>query len=211
MLMSPIVLVREAYNSLRLCVDYRRLNSKTRRDAFRLRCVDECFDALHGAKFFSTIDLASGYHQVAAHENDRHKTAFTTPFGLFEYTRLPFGVCNGPATFQRLMQATMNDLIFQIMFVYLDDILVYSPTFADHLTRLQTVLQRLRETGLKVKVEKCHFLQSSVRFLVHQISAEGIGTDPDKVAAVKQWPVPSKVKELRSFLGFCSYYRKFLQ
>ena len=105
----------------------------------------------------------------------------------------------------------MNDLIFQIMFVYLDDILVYSPTFADHLTRLQTVLQRLRETGLKVKVEKCHFLQSSVRFLVHQISAEGIGTDPDKVAAVKQWPVPSKVKELRSFLGFCSYYRKFLQ
>ena len=83
MLMSPIVLVREAYNSLRLCVDYRRLNSKTRRDAFRLRCVDECFDALHGAKFFSTIDLASGYHQVAVHENNRHKTAFTTPFGLF--------------------------------------------------------------------------------------------------------------------------------
>uniref|UniRef100_A0A3P9MIP6 Gypsy retrotransposon integrase-like protein 1 n=1 Tax=Oryzias latipes TaxID=8090 RepID=A0A3P9MIP6_ORYLA len=109
------------------------------------------------------------------------------------------------------MQATMSDLVFQIMLVYLDDILVYSPTFDGHLTRLQTVFQRLRETGLKVKVEKCNFLQSSVRFLGHQISADGIGTDPDKVAAVKQWPVPASVKELRSFLGFCSYYRRFLQ
>lgn len=207
---SPIVLVRKTDNSLRLCVDYRRLNAKTRRDAFPLPRIDESFDALHGARFFSTIDLASGYHQVAVHERDRHKTAFTTPFGLFEYTRLPFGVCNGPATFQRLMQATMSDLILQIMLVYLDDILVYSSTFEDHLTRLQTVLQRLRETGLKVKVEKCHFLQSSVRFLGHQISAEGIGTDPDKIAAVRQWPVPTTVKELRSFLGFCSYYRRFL-
>lgn len=208
---SPIVLVRKTDNSLRLCVDYRRLNSKTRHDAFPLPRIDECFDALHGAKFFSTIDLASGYHQVAVHERERHKTAFTTPFGLFEYTRLPFGVCNGPATFQRLMQATMSDLVFQIMLVYLDDILVFSPTFADHLFHLQTVLQRLRETGLKVKVEKCHFLQSSVRFLGHQISAEGIGTDPDKVEAVKQWPVPTTVKELRSFLGFCSYYRRLMQ
>lgn len=104
----------------------------------------------------------------------------------------------------------MSDLILQIMLVYLDDILVYSSTFEDHLAHLQTVLQRLRETGLKVKVEKCRFLQSSVRFLGHQISAEGIGTDPDKIAAVRQWPVPTTVKELRSFLGFYSYYRRFL-
>uniref|UniRef100_A0A672FZX6 Gypsy retrotransposon integrase-like protein 1 n=1 Tax=Salarias fasciatus TaxID=181472 RepID=A0A672FZX6_SALFA len=208
---SPIVLVRKSDGSLRLCVDYRRLNMKTRRDAFPLPRIDESLDALSGAKFFSTIDLASGYHQVAVHEKDRHKTAFTTPFGLYEFLRMPFGLCNAPATFQRLMQATMSDLAFQMVLVYLDDLLVFSPSFQEHLVRLETVLQRLRETGLKVKMEKCHFLQPRVQFLGHQVSAQGISTDPEKIEAVKQWPTPSTAKELRSFLGFCSYYRRFIQ
>lgn len=208
---SPIVLVRKSDGSLRLCVDYRRLNLKTRRDAFPLPRIDESLDALSGAEFFSTIDLASGYHQVAVHENDRAKTAFTTPFGLYEYLRMPFGLCNAPATFQRLMQTTMSDLVFQIVLIYLDDLLVFSPTFQDHLVRLETVLKRLRETGLRVKMEKCHFLQSEVRFLGHQVSAQGVRTDPDKISAVKTWPIPSTVKELRSFLGFCSYYRRFIE
>lgn len=208
---SPIVLVRKADGSLRLCVDYRRLNLKTRRDAFPLPRIDESLDALSGAKFFSTIDLASGYHQVAVHENDRPKTAFTTPFGLYEYLRMPFGLCNAPATFQRLMQATMSDLAFQIVLIYLDDLLVFSSTFQDHLVRLETVLSRLRDTGLKIKVEKCHFLQPEVKFLGHQVSCQGISTDPDKIQAVKAWPVPNSVKELRSFLGFCSYYRRFIK
>lgn len=182
---SPIVLVRKADGSLRLCVDYRKLNSKTRRDAFPLPRIDESFDALRGAKFFSTIDLASGYHQVAMHERDMSKTAFTTPFGLYEYVRMPFGVCNGPATFQRLMQVTMSDLVFQILLVYLDDILVFSETFKQHLERLETVFKRLAETGLKVKLQKCAFLQQSVKFLGHQVSAESVGTDPSKVSAVK--------------------------
>ncbi|KAL6485918.1 hypothetical protein MHYP_G00053100 [Metynnis hypsauchen] len=208
---SPIVLVRKSDGSIRMCVDYRKLNHKTKRDAFPLPRIDESFDALRGAQYFSTLDLASGYHQVAVEESDRPKTAFATPFGLYEFLRMPFGVCNGPATFQRLMQATMNDLIFQIMLVYLDDILVYSKTFCEHIDRLEAVFRRLKETGLKVKLEKCHFLQSEVKFLGHQISAQGIGTDPEKVTAVEQWPVPSTLKDLRSFLGFCSYYRRFIQ
>lgn len=148
---------------------------------------------------------------MAMDDRDRHKTAFTTPFGLFEYVRMPMGVCNGPATFQRLMQATMSDLIFDIMLVYLDDILVYSLSFESHLERLDLVFKRLRDTGLKVKWEKCHFLQKEVKFLGHQISAEGITTDPSKVAAVKEWPVPGTVKELQSFLGLCSYYRRYVE
>ncbi len=145
-----------------MCVDYRKFYSKSKRDAFPLPRIDESFDALQGAKFFSTIDLASGSHQVAVREQDQPKTVFTTPFGIFEYFRMPFGVCNGPTTFQHLMQSTMGDLIFQILLVYLDDILVYSSTFHEHLQRLDVVFSRLKETGLKVKLEKCHFLQGEV-------------------------------------------------
>lgn len=208
---SPVVLVRKSDGSLRLCVDYRKLNSKTRCDAFPLPWIDESLDALSRATVFSSIDLTSGYHQVAVHEKDRHKTAFITPFGLFEYQRMPFGLCNAPATFQRLMQTIMSDLVFQMVLVYLDDLLVYSSTFERHLVRLETVLQRLREARLKVKVEKCHFLQSEVKFLGHVVSAQGVSTDPDKVSAVKQWPVPDTLKELQSFLEFCSYYRRFIE
>ncbi|KAL0151937.1 hypothetical protein M9458_052744 [Cirrhinus mrigala] len=146
---SPVVLVRKADGSLRLCVDYRKLYAKTRHDAFPLPRIDESFDALRGAKFFSTVDLASGYHQIAVSDRDRAKTAFTTPFGLFEYQRMPFGVCNGPSTFQLLMQAVMSDLIFQVLIVYLDDILLFSQTFEEHLERLEIVLKRLGETGSK--------------------------------------------------------------
>ncbi|KAL1278989.1 hypothetical protein QQF64_025662 [Cirrhinus molitorella] len=149
---SPVVLVRKTDKLI-------KLNAKTRRDAFPLPRTDESFDALRGAKFFFTVDLASGYHQIAVSDGDRAKTAFTTPFGLFEYWRMPFVVCNGPSTVQRLMQAVMSDLIFQVLIVYLDDILLFSRTFEEHLERLEMVLKWLAETGLKVKLGKCCFLQ----------------------------------------------------
>lgn len=125
---------------------------KIRRDTFPLPRINKCLDALTVVEFFSTIDLASRYHQVAVHERDRGQTAFTTPFGLYAYLRMPFGLCNTPAKFQCLMKATLSDLVFQIMLIYLDDLLVFSPTFQGHLLRLEAVLKWLRKTGLKVKM-----------------------------------------------------------
>lgn len=208
---APIVLVRKKDGSLRLCVDYRRLNAKTVRDQFPLPRIEESIDAIGNAKWFSTMDLASGFNQVAMDEEDRHKTAFTTPFGIFEYNRMPMGMTNSPATFQRLMQTCLNDYIFQILLVYLDDIIVYSNTFDEHIERLDRVFTRLREHGLKLKPEKCKFLQHKVTYVGHQISSDGITTDPEKTRAVSEWKPPTTVKELRSFLGFCSYYRRFVK
>ena len=195
---------------LRVCVDYRKLNLKTLKDAYPIPRIDESLDALHDVKWFSTIDLIAGYHQVAVAEEDRHKTSFTTPFGLYEYNRMPFGLCNAPGTFQRLMHACLADEYFQSILCYLDDILVYSKIFEDHLLRLNMVFERLRRYGLKIKPSKCTFFQPEVKYLGHMITRDGITTDASKVEAVQSWPEPKTVKELRSFLGFCSFYRRFV-
>ena len=207
---SPIVIVRKKDGSIRLCVDYRKLNAITWRDAFPLPRIDETLDAIGGASFFSTLDLASGYHQVAMHEDDQEKTAFTTPFGLWEFKRMPFGLSGAPATFQRLMQSSMNDLVLRILLVYLDDVLVFSRDFKEHLKRLETVFTRLRQIGLKLNPEKCRFGARNVNYLGHVISEEGIATDPGKISAVNDWPTPKTTRELRSFLGLASYYRRFV-
>ena len=188
-------------------MDYRRLNAKTRKDAYPFPRIDESLHALGRAQYFSAIVLASAYNQVEVHPDDRHKTAFTTPMVLYEYNRMPFGLCNVPGTFQRLMQMIFREGLLQILLVYLDDIIVYSGTIADHLKRLEQVFQKLREHGLKIEGEKCHFFQSRVKYLGHVVSAEGMATDPAKTEAVLQWPTPRTLKDLRSFLGFASYYR----
>ena len=208
---SPVVIVRKKNNEIRLCVDYRALNSKTIPDAYPLPRIDDSLDALGGAKLFSTLDLASGYYQVAMEREDREKTAFVTPFGLYEYLRMPMGLATAPATFQRLMQTTMNDLAFQILLVYLDDLLVYSRTFEEHLERLQIVFDRLREVGLKLNPKKCHLARTSVEYLGYTVSGEGIATSAEKIAAVKDWKKPTTLREVRSFLGFASYYRRFVE
>ena len=161
---APIVLVRRKSGELRMCCDYRRLNEITRKDAFPIPHMKEYIDALEGSKYFSTLDLASGYHQVEMAEEVREKTAFTTSFGLYEWNRLPHGLVNAPAHFSRLMQKVMFDHLFQILLMYLDDLLVFSPTFEEHLHRLQKVFDRLKEVHLKLNPDKCFLGRSSVSF-----------------------------------------------
>ena len=153
--------------------------------------------------FFSSLDLASGYHQIRVDEADREKTAFITPMGLYEYVRMPFGLCGAPATFQRLMQRCMGDLIYQMLFVYLDDICIYSKTFEQHLAHLDLVFTRLRQHNL-------HLFQKKIDDLGYVLTADGISTNPDKTKAVVDWPTPRTVKQLRAFLGFASYYRQYI-
>ena len=169
---------------------------------------EESFDALVGAQYSSTLDLASGYHQIAMHPDEQHKTAFVKPVGLFEYTRMPMGLSSAPATFQRLIQSTMSDFLFQFLLVYLDDLLVYSKTFDEHLDRL---LQRIIDASLKLRLDKCQFLLRQVHCLGHTVSAEGVSCEAGKVEAVKKWPVPTTTTALGSFLGFAGYYRRFIQ
>ncbi|KAL7857047.1 hypothetical protein SRHO_G00159460 [Serrasalmus rhombeus] len=187
-----------------------QLNTKTRKDAYPLPRIEESLDALAGARLFSTLDLTSGYNQVLMAEKDKQKTAFCTPFGLFEFNQMPFGLCNAPSTFQRLMERIFGDERFQSLLLYLDDIVVFSSSFESHLQRLDMVLGRLQQHNLKLKLEKCHFFQDEVHYLGHVISASGVATDPDKITAVSEWQRPTTVKELRSFLGFASYYRRFV-
>ena len=208
---SPIVLVRKKDSSLRLCIDYRKINEKTIKDSYALPRIEETLDALHGAKWFSSLDLQSGYWQVEIEEADKQKTAFTTPMGFYECNRLPFGLTNAPATFQRLMEKCMGDLHLKECLIYLDDIIVFSSTFEEHLERLERVLNRLIEYGLKLKPSKCNFFMKEVKYLGHVISERGIETDPDKIKALQEWPVPSNITELRSFLGFAGYYRRFVK
>ncbi len=208
---SPIIIVKKKDGSIRMCVDYRQLNAKTRRDTYSLPRIEESLDALSGACWFSTLDLASGYNQVAVAEKDKQKTAFCIPFGLFEYNHLPYGLSNGPSTFQRLMERIFSDESFQSVLLYLDDVIVFSSTVEQHLERLERVLQRFRHHDLKVKHSKCCFFQKEVRYLGHVISSEGVSTDPEKIQAVAEWARPQTAKELRSFLGFARYYRRFVQ
>ncbi|XP_039528746.1 uncharacterized protein LOC120479938 [Pimephales promelas] len=208
---SPIVLVQKKDGSLRMCVDYRQLNVRTRKDAYPLPRIEESLDALTGAKWFSTLDLASGYNQVPVADNDRAKTAFCTPFGLFEFNRMPFGLCNAPSTFQRLMERIFGDQSFQSLLLYLDDVIVFSTTIEQHLQRLELVLDRLRQQNLKIKLSKCCFFQPEVRYLGHVVSSTGVSTDPEKISAVAKWNRPQSLQELRSFLGFASYYRRFVK
>lgn len=182
-------------------MDYRLLNSKTRKDSFPLPRIEESLDTLSGARWFSTLDLASGYNQVPMAEQDRPKTAFCTPFGLFEFNQMPFGLCNTPSTFQWLMQHMFSDQQDQSLLLYLN-IIIFSSSVEQHVQRLEMVLGQLQWEGLKAKAEKCAFFQQQVSYLGHVISNQGVSTDPKKIEAVAGWQRPHHISEPRSFLRF---------
>jgi hypothetical protein len=177
---SNVVMVKKKDDSLRCCIDYRQLNNVTQKDAYPLPRTDMCLESMSGAKWFSTFDLRSGYHQVELAEEDADKTAFICREGMFKFTTMPFGLCNAGATFQRLMDVVMSGLAFEICLVYLDDIIVFSVTLEQHMERLASVLHRLIDAGLKLKPSKCNLMQLEVEFLGHIVSAEGISPHPKK-------------------------------
>ncbi|KAJ9534185.1 hypothetical protein QJQ45_007005 [Haematococcus lacustris] len=208
---SGVLLVRKKDGSFRMCIDYRPLNRLTIKNKYPLPRLDTLLDRLHGAKVFSKLDLRQGYHQIRVAPEDIHKTAFRTRYGHFEFTVLPFGLCNAPATFQRLMNDVLHDLLDDCVLVYLDDILIFSRTPQEHIAHLRRVLDLLRKHKLYAKLSKCEFGMDQTAFLGHVVSASGIACDPAKVAAVQSWPIPTTVHEVRSFLGLANYYRRFVK
>ena len=208
---SPIVLVAKKDGSQRLCVDYRKLNQVTTKDAYPLPRIDESLDALGGAKWFSTLDMASGYWQVELDEDAAKKSAFSTSSGLYEWKVLPFGLCNAPSTFERLMESVLSGLHWEILLIYLDDVIVFAQTIEEMTYRLRTVFQRFRDANLKLKPSKCTLYRQEVQYLGHLVTVHGIHTDPEKTKVIDEWPTPRSQTEVRSFIGIAQYYRRFIE
>ena len=206
---APILFVQKKDGSLRMCIDYRALNNITSRNRYPLPNIADLLDRFSGATVFSSLDLASGYHQIRISEEDVPKTAFTTPFGHYEFRVLSFGLTNAPATFQAVMNRLFGHL-HQFCVVYLDDILIFSKTPEEHEQHLSAVLQILEREGLYAKLKKCEFNKAELLYLGHIIGRDGIKVDPAKISCIKDWPRPSNVHELRSFLGLANYFRKFV-
>lgn len=208
---SPVVVVEKKNGKKRLCVDYRKLNKVTKKDCYPLPRIDDMLETLSGAQWFSSLDLASGFWQVELDPKDREKSTFITRFGTYEFTVMPFGLCNAPATFQRLMDTVLYDILWQFVVVYIDDINIGSRTFEEHLLHLEQVFLRLKNAGLKLSPEKCFFFKEELPFLGHVVSRKGIHTDPEKLRVINEFPTPTDLTQLRGFLALASYYRKFVK
>ena len=208
---APILMVKKKDGTLRMCIDYRALNAITIKNRYPLPRVDELFDRLQGAKYFSKIDLRSGYWQIRIHPDDVPKTAFRTRYGHFEWLVLPMGLTNAPATFMHLMHEIFRPFLDDFVIVFLDDILIYSKNLIDHRRHLRTVLDVLRQNKLYAKKSKCDFFRDHIEFLGHRIDREGIHMMDDKVKAIREWPTPKSIDDIRCFLGTIGYYRKFIK
>ena len=208
---SPVVLAPKKDGSLRFCIDYRKLNAVTIRDAYPIPRIDDTLDALEEAKFISTLDLRSGYWQVQIDSKSQALTAFITHKGLFEFKVMPYGLTNAPATFQRLLDIVLAGLKWQCCLVYIDDVIIYSNTFERHLNDLKQVFEALKQANLTLKVSKCHFCRNEIKYLGHIITKDGVKPDPELVSAVKKFPQPRKLKDIQAFLGLTGYYRRFIK
>ena len=207
---APILFAPKKDGGLRFCIDYRWLNKKTIRNRYPLPLPEEMYDRLGGSKVFSKIDLRSGYWQVPVREQDIPKTAFKTRWGLYEYLVVPFGMTNAPAQFMNLMHDVLREYLDQFVLVFLDDILVYSQTVEDHAEHLRQVFAKLREWQLFAKASKCQMLTKSIEFLGQQNTAKGMSPTEEKLKVLKEWNKPHNVRDVRSFLGFANYYRRFV-
>jgi len=206
---SPVVLIRKKNGSWRLCVDYRKLNSGTIQDAYPLPRIDEYLDALAGSKYFSTLDLLSGYWQVPLSPDTQEKAMFIMRDRLWKWKVLPFKLTSAPATFQRLMEQVLRGLHWKTLLIYLDDVIVISPDFQTHVSRLREVFERLRGADIKLKPSKCALLQPEVKYLGHVVGRNGVATDPEKVRAIEEWVALQDLTGLRAFLGLVGYYRQY--
>lgn len=210
---SSVVLIRKkATGKLRFCIDLRELNNRTVKDSYALPRLEEILDQLQGSTYFSSLDMRSGYYQVELEEQHKPRTAFTVgPLGFYECNRMPFGLTNAPATFQRLMERCMGELYLKECAVFLDDILIYGAGFDMALDRLKHVFSKLRAHNLKLNPEKCRFFQRRVKFCGHVVTENGVETDPAKIEKVAQWPTPSNAEQVREYLGFTGYYRRYIK
>ena len=208
---APVVIIPKKNGKLRMCVDFRGLNAKTRKDAYPLPRIEEALDALNGAKYFCSLDLAHGFHQLPVASEDIEKTAFRVGTGgLYDYLRMPFELTGSPGTFMRLMDKIFGDQKFQTILTYLDDILVFGRDFNETLERLEMVLSRLKANNLKIRPEKCQLFKEQLRYLGHLISERGMAPDDEKIKAITDWQKPKTDIELRGFLGLAGYYRRFV-
>lgn len=212
---SPVNLVNKKLDAsgkrkTRLVIDYRTLNDKTIDDRYPIPNIEDILDMLGRCQYFTTLDLASGYHQIQMHPESISKTAFNTEHGHFEFLRMPFGLKNSPATFQRVMDDILKDLLNKFCLVYLDDIIIFSSSLEEHIKHLKLVFDRLHNANLKLQLDKCEFLRKETEYLGHVITPDGIKPNPNKIEAIKNFPIPKTQKEIRSFLGLLGYYRKFI-
>ena len=207
---APALFAQKKDGSLRLCIDYRKLNRVTVKNKYPMPRIDDLFDQLRGATCFSKIDLRSGYHQLRVRREDIPKTAFRTRYGHYEFVVMPFGLTNAPASFMDLMNRIFRAYLDRFVIVFIDDILIYSPSEEEHQSHLSVVLKLLREHQLYAKLSKCEFWLSEVKFLGHVVSKNGISVDPGKIESILTWEHPKNVFEIRSFLGLAGYYRRFV-
>jgi len=208
---SPVVLVPKKSGGYRFCIYFRKINAVTRKYSFPLPHIGDIIDAVRGATVFSSLDQAWGYWQIPIAEKDREKTAFVTYDGLYQFNVVPFGLTNAPGTFQRLMSVILSGLQWTKCPVYLDDVIVFGRDFDEHLSRLEEVFYCLKKAGLKLRLSKCKFLMQKISYLGHEISAKGINPDAEKVRSIENFPTPTDIDKLRSFLGLVGYYRRFVE